>query len=393
MRRMPRFPYYSARVNRVTGSVYEKFRARMLAQGDRLVGLHIGDAWPPPTYPLPFDASFTRAHAGFHRYCDTFGVAALREALVEKLRDDNHVEATRSNVLVTAGATNALSAVVQSLVDEGDDVVLLAPFWPFFRGMVKMAGGNPVEVPLYTSLYPAPDSDIAALLERALTPRTVAVYLNSPNNPSGKVLTRAQIQTVVDFARRHDLWLISDEAYDGMTYDGRAHVSPASLPGAADRTIAVYTFSKVYMFAGLRLGYAVGGEDVIRTVNKAMVHQLYSPSTAAQHMMVEPVRTRAAWSRAFVDVCARTRDEVASALRVEAPLPDGAYYFFFPAAPYLRGRAFDAVIEELLDAGVSVAPGGDFGRDYPDWIRICFAGEPPERVREGVARLNRVLAG
>jgi aspartate/methionine/tyrosine aminotransferase len=390
---MPRFPAFSTRTTRISGSVYEKFRARMIAQGDRLIGLHIGDAFPPPPYPLPIAAAFADSHPGFHRYCDTFGVAALRDALVEKLRNDNHLDVTRNNVLVTAGATNALSAIVQSLVDDGDDVLLLSPFWPFFRGMVKMAGGNAVEVPLYTALYGAPQMDVRSLLERALTPRTVAVYLNTPNNPSGKVLTRGQIETVAAFAREHALWLISDEAYDGMTFDGREHVSPASLPGAAERTIAVYTFSKVYMFAGLRLGYAVADEEVIRTVNKAMVHQLYSPSTLAQQMMVDAVRTRAAWSRAFVDDCARIRDEVAAALRVDAPLPDGAYYFFFPAGAYLRGRSYDGVIEALLDAGVSVAPGGDFGADFGEWIRVCFAGESPQRVLEGVQRLNRVLAG
>ena len=390
---MPRFPSFSARTSRISGSVYEKFRARMTVQGGSLIGLHIGDAFPPPPYPIPIDETFARTHAGFHRYCDTFGVAALRDALVEKLRDDNHLEVTRDNVLVTAGATNALSAIVQSLVDDGDDVLLLSPFWPFFRGMVRMAGGNAVEVPLYAKLYDTPQTDVRALLEDALTERTVAVYLNTPNNPSGKVLTRAQVETIADFARRHNLWLISDEAYDGMTFDGREHVSPASLPGAAERTIAVYTFSKVYMFAGLRLGYAVGGADVIRTVNKAMVHQLYSPSTVAQQMMVEAVRSRAAWSRDFVDACARIRDTVAAALRVDAALPDGAYYFFFPVDAYLRGRSYERVIEELLDAGVSVAPGADFGVDFAEWIRICFAGESPQRVLEGVERLNRVLAG
>jgi aspartate/methionine/tyrosine aminotransferase len=363
----------------------------MLAQGDALVGLLIGDAFPVPPYPLPIQAAFAQSHAGFHRYCDTFGVAALREALAEKLRADNQLDVTRDNVLVTAGATNALSAIVQSLVDDGDDVLLLSPFWPFFRGMVRMAGGNPVEVPVYSRLYAEPGLDLAELLERSYTPRTVAVYLNSPNNPSGKVLTRAQVETVAAFARRHHLWLISDEAYDGMTFDAHEHVSPASVADAADRTIAVYTFSKVYMFAGLRLGYAVAGADVIKTINKAMVHQLYSPSTLAQQMMVQAVETRAAWSHAFVNACSEMRDRVADVLQVDAPRPDGAYYYFFPIDAYLAGRTYDATVEQLLDAGVSVAPGGDFGADYATYIRVCFAGEAPERVLAGIGRINQVL--
>ncbi len=388
---MPRFPRFSARNERITGSVYETFRARMAAQGERLVGLHIGDSYASPPYPLPIDARFRDDNPGFNRYCDTFGVAGLRDALADKLRAENDLDVERANVLVTAGATNALGVSVQTLVDDGDEVMLLAPFWPFFRGMVRMAGGNAVEVPFYTRLYESPDEDVTDLMERALTPRTVAVYLNSPNNPSGKVLTRAQLEAIAAFATRHDLWLVSDEAYDGMTFDGRAHVSPASLPGMRERTISIFTFSKVYMFAGLRLGYAVGSEPVIRALNKTMVHQLYSPSTLAQQMMVEPVRTRDAWAHGFVEEYQETRDRVAAALRVDAPLPEGAYYFFFPVDRYLAGRSFEAVVEQCLDAGVSVAPGADFGADFAHYLRICFAGEPPERVLTGIERLNAVL--
>ncbi len=388
---MPRFPRFAERSERITGSVYEKFRARMAAAGDDLVGLHIGDAYAPPPYPLPLEAAFLRANAGFHRYCDTFGVTELRDALVAKVNEDNAIPASLDNVLVTAGATNALSATVAALIDEGDDVMMLSPYWPFFRGMVRAAGGTVIEVPFYTRLYS--DPDVSAMLDAHLTPKTVALYLNSPNNPSGKVLSRAQLEAIGRFVRLHDLWLISDEAYDGMTFDGRSHISPATLIGTFERTVSVFTFSKVFMFAGLRLGYAVAEASVVRAINKTMVHQLYSPSTIAQQMMIEPVRSRGKWSKRFVKECESIRDRVAQALRVDAPNPEGAYYFFFPITGYLRGREYSEVIEELLDAGVSVAPGEDFGADFASWVRICFAGEAPERVLLGVERLNRVLAG
>jgi aspartate/methionine/tyrosine aminotransferase len=388
---MPRHPHLAQRSARITGSVYEKFRPLMAAQGDNLVALHIGDSYAPPPYALPIDDAFLRAHPGSNRYCDTFGIPALRDVLATRLRDVNQIPLAREHVLVTNGATNALSATVQTLVDPGDDVMILAPHWPFFRGMVRAAGGGVIDVPFYTDVGDDA-SRIENLLERRLTPSTVAIYLNSPNNPSGKVLTREQLTAVAGFARAHDLWLISDEAYDGMTYDGRAHISPASFLDTLERSVSVFTFSKVYMFAGLRLGYAVAGADVIKAINKAMVHQLYSPSTLAQEMMVEPVRTHDAWASQFVREYQATRDRVAAALRFDAPLPDGAYYFFFPIDKYLRGRSVTDVVNECLKAGVSVAPGEDFGAAYQNWLRICFAGEAPDRVMTGVERVNRVLA-
>lgn len=389
---MPRYPEFAERTRLISGSVFEKFREKMEAQGDRLVKLHIGDSYAPPPYGLPVVDDFLRSNHGFNRYCDTFGIAPLREALTAKLREDNGVvQVTPDTVLVTAGATNALSASVQSIVDPGDEVIVLSPYWPFFRGMVRMAGGEVVEVPFYTRLYDDPVANAASLIEPHLTGRTVAVYLNSPNNPSGKVLSRRHLEEVAELVRAHDLWLFSDEAYDGMTFDGNERVSPASFPGMFERTLSIFTFSKVFMFSGLRLGYVATDEAAIRTVNKTMVHQLYSPSTIAQQMMVEPVKTRATWRRAFVSHTEDLRDMFLERLRITPPVPDGAYYFFFSLLPYLGTRTTSEVVDACMDAGVSVAPGGDFGAGFEDYIRICFAGEPPHRLEKAIDRLNGVF--
>ena len=390
---MPKFPDFAGRTTQITGSVFEKFRSRMQSQGSHLVGLHIGDSYAAPPYDLPLDRAFMESHPGFNRYTDTFGVMALREALVEKLRMENDLEVDPGRVMMTAGACNALSITAQGLVDPGDDVLLLSPYWPFFRGMVQLAGGNTIETPFYTRLYDEPDLNIRRHLEQSLTARTIAIYVNTPNNPSGKVLSVPQLEQIVQFAVDNNLWIISDEAYDGMTFDGHRHVSIGALPGVFDRTLSVFTFSKVYMFSGLRLGYIAAEETVLRTLNKIMVHQLYSPSTVGQHMMVEPVKTRAQWSNNFVKHVAEIRDMFLDNLEISPRVPEGTYYFFFPITDHLRGRSYWDVIDECLDNGVAVAPGQDFGADYADWVRICFTGEPPDRVELAAARLNKIFPG
>ena len=390
---MPRFPHFAKRTDTISGSVFEKFRAKMQAQGDNLVGLHIGDSYAAPPYEMPLDAAFTKAHPGFNRYCDTFGILALREVLAQKLQAENRMDAGPPNVMMTCGACNALNISMQALVDPGDEVILLSPYWPFFRGMVRLAGGTVVEAPLYTRLYGEPDTDIASYLDNFLTPRTVAIYSNTPNNPSGKVLAQKQLEQIAGVVKRHDLWLISDEAYDGMTYDGNVHISIGSFPGMFERTLSVFTFSKVYMFSGLRLGYVVGSESALKNLNKVAVHQLYSPATVSQHMMVEPVKTRAQWSPEYVKHFWELRDRFIERLKISPQVPEGTYYLFFSIEEHLNGRDYWEVIDACLDAGVAVAPGEDFGKDYADWIRVCFTGEAPDRLEIAAGRLNEIFPG
>ena len=388
---MPKFPDFAERVDMITGSVFEKFLPKMRQQGENLVRLHIGDTYLPPTYELPLRADFTEAHPLYNRYCNTFGVYELRKTLADKVREDNRLPVTWENIMMTCGATNALSVSMMGLVNPGEEVLILTPAWPFFFGMVRIAGGVGVEVPVYIRLYEQPDMNVADYLSQFITSRTVALYVNTPNNPSGKVLQREHLEQIVQVARQHRLWIISDEAYDGMTYDQREHISIAAIGDAYEQTISIFTFSKVYMFAGLRLGYVAADEKVLANINKMIVHQLYSPSTLAQYMMIEPVKTRHQWGGEFIRHCHELRDLFTKNLKLKHFTPEGAYYLFFSIKDYLRGRDYWQAIDDCLDSGVSVAPGKDFGKDFHDYIRICFAGEPPERLAIAVERLNRIF--
>lgn len=388
---MPKFPNFAKRVDEITGSVFEKYAPKMAAQGDKLVKLHIGDTYLPPKYPLPIDSSVYENYRYFNQYCNTFGIAPLREALTKKLQKDNYLPVNKETVLITNGATNALSISMMALIEPGDEVLILTPAWPFFFGMVKIAGGQIIEAPFYTKLYDDSELDISGYLEKFISTKTAAIYLNIPNNPSGKTLNREQLEHIAVTAEKYDLWVISDEAYDGLAFDNRQHISIASFPQMYDRTLSIFTFSKSFMFAGLRLGFVAASDQTAKNLNKMMVHQLYSPSTLAQQMMVEPVKTREQWLPEVRNHYQDLRDLFVEKLKIDFPKPEATYFIFFPADKYFNGRDYWQLIEACLDSGVSVAPGDSFGKDFQNYIRLCFTGESPERLEEGINRLNKVF--
>ncbi len=389
---MPRFPDMAQRVQRVPASVFERFRKKMKEKGSYLIHLHIGDTYLHPRYNLPISDEFMKKRPYFNRYCNTFGVERFRRVLKEKLTEDNGFAVSEENILATNGATNALSASVLSIMNPAEEILVLTPCWPFFPGMVEMADATVVEIPFYTELYQQPDMVIADYLQNFLSPATVAIYLNTPNNPSGKVLNHSQLRQLAEFAKKNKLWIISDEAYDGLVFDQHEHLCIGTFPGLFEQTISIFTFSKSFMFAGLRLGYLVAEESVIQSINKTMVHQLYSPSTLSQYMMVQPVRDRHQWIPELCREYQGLRDMFIEKLKFNVHPPEGTYFLFFSIGDLLQGRNYWEVIDSFLEEGVSVAPGEDFGSGFENYIRICFTGESPERLKTAIDRINHVLA-
>jgi len=386
---VPRAPHTAARLESIGGSVFERHLPRIRAAATRPVKLHIGDASDPPNHGLPIEENFREINPHWYQYPHTSGVRRLRFALAEYHQREHGLDTDVEQVLVTAGATNALSATVQSLIDPGDEVVVPTPSWPFFRGMVSMAGGIVREVPLYT--LDSPHEALQAI-EDAIGPKTSAIYLNTPNNPSGRVLDVATRRELLELAERRDLWVISDEAYDGMAFDERTTKPLALYAARPENVISTYTFSKVHRFAGLRLGWVRASADVVRAIDRALVHTVYSASSLAQEMMIEPVRTRRQWApvvRADLQV---RRDGFVAALDLPIRPCEGTYFVFLDAAEYCGpSRNPEQLLVECMDEGVLVAPGADFGADFGTWIRACFAAEPRPTAEEAARRLRRVL--
>ena len=193
-------------------AVYSPFEARARERSDPVFALHVGDTWRPPFEGARAEDLKVDEIAGLHNYTDTQGLPPLVDALCEKLRARNGLACERDQLLVGAGATGVLACAVGSVVDPGDEVLILAPFWPLIRGIVQAFRGVPVEVPFYDRIFDLEEA-LAALEER-ISERTVALYVSTPSNPTGRVLPGDWLEAFAEFARRRDLWLLSDEVYE-----------------------------------------------------------------------------------------------------------------------------------------------------------------------------------
>lgn len=321
-------------------------------------------------------------YPGMHRYCDTRGIPELVDALVEKVRSRNGLAAERESVLVTGGATGGLAALVGALVDPGEEVLILAPFWPLIRGIVQSFRGVPVEVPFYDRVD-SPEAAVEAVRER-LSDRTVALYVCTPSNPTGVVIPEDWLAALADFARASDLWLLSDEVYEDYVYRGR-HVGLG--PMAPERTLSVYSFSKAYGMSGNRVGYVAGPEAVIAEARKLGTHSFYHAPTSGQIAGVRALRDGAPWIESARRLYQEAGDHAASVLNL--PPPGGSTFLFLDVGRVLDERGLHGLLEDCFEDGVLVAPGASSGEAYSEWIRLCYTAAPPEEVREAVERLAK----
>jgi aspartate/methionine/tyrosine aminotransferase len=389
----------SESAQRIPPGVFAQLQRRIdahAARGGELVPLHIGDTCLAP----PEGSRFARALEGasdeaLYRYGATAGLAALRDAVARRAREAwglADVDGAK-HVHLGNGATHALFCAARAVLDPGDDVLVAAPYWPLSVGIFHACSARPVEVPFTSRLYDDPSLDAGSLFEAALTPRTKALYLISPNNPDGKVLTPAQLASVARVAVEHDLWVISDEVYADTVFDG-AHVSIASLPGMRERTIVVQSFSKSHALAGARVGAVIAPEPVIAAARRVGVHSAFNVSVAMQRAALAALADDGAWLREARATYRAARDATVRALEgapVRFAVAEGATYLFVDLAPVLGDRPASVALEAAIDRGVLLAPGEAFGRAYAKWARLCFTSAPLPRVLAGIARLREAL--
>ncbi|RQG87094.1 pyridoxal phosphate-dependent aminotransferase [Natrarchaeobius halalkaliphilus] len=372
---------FTDRVTRVEPSATLAISAlatELEADGADVVDLSVGE----PDFPTPrniVDAGQEAMDAGHTGYTTSAGILALREAISEKLADDGLDRGT-DEIIVTPGAKQALYEIVSSLVQDGDEVVLLDPAWVSYEAMVKMAGGSLSRVDLSPhdfQLEPARDE-----LEEAVSADTELLIVNSPSNPTGAVYSDAALEGVRDLAVEHDVTVISDEIYKEITY-GVEPTSLGTLDGMADRTVTVNGFSKAYSMTGWRLGYFAGPSELIDQAGKLHSHSVSSAVNFVQHAGIEALENTDEAVAEMVEAFEGRRDLVVDLLAdhgVDVAVPDGAFYMMLPV-----GDDDQAWCEGAIeDAHVATVPGSAFGT--PGYARISYAASE-ERLEEGIERL------
>ncbi len=364
----------------MTGAVFSPIARQLDALSDTLVPLHVGDTWLEPFAGARMQDLRESDHPGLHRYSETQGLPAMLDAIVEKVRARNRIACERPSVLVTAGATGALGAALGMLAAPGEEVLILAPYWPLIRGIVQAFRARPVEVPFYDRVDSA-EAAVEAVRER-LSERTVALYVSTPSNPTGRVLPRAWLEELAEFARREDLWLLSDEVYEDYVYRGE-HFSIAAA--APERTLTVFSFSKAYGMAGNRTGYLVGPPEAVAAAQKISTHTFYAAPTAGQVAGLRALREGAAWVARARECYREVGHESAQMLGVDPP--EGGTFLFLDVRQQLDERGVWGFLADCLADGVALTPGPSCGSEYTSWVRLCYTAAPPDAVRSAVARL------
>jgi aspartate aminotransferase len=352
-----------------------------------IAGLHRGRTWFAPLV-RPRDWRSDEFGVPPEGRTPATGVPALRTRLADHLWVKGHTDTTVDRIVVTGGATHGVALVFAAVLEPGDEVVVLSPQWLFAAGLVRAARGVPREVPVFLELDRDPAFDLVEALERVIGPRTRAVYFNNLNNPTGVRLDRDALAELVDVAHRHDLWLVSDNAYDNYDFTEAGYADAATLPGAAERTFSLYSFSKTHSMPGYRVGYLVCPPGLGDRMAKWALYSIDGVSSVAQFAAFEALATPLSALDERRALAREARDAAESTLKVPHTTVEGGLFTFLDVSGYAAGA--EAFLRRCVEAGVSLAPGAAFGGHCADHCRLCFTAVPIAELTDAIDRVNTV---
>ena len=357
---------------------------KLRQEGKDIISFSLGE----PDFDTPkhiCDAASEAMYAGETHYTPSAGIPELREAIAEKLRKENSLDVTASNVLVTPGAKQAIFEIMMSVLDDDDEAILFDPAWVSYDPAIKFAGANTVWVPTDPL-----DGFNPIDIEEHVSEKTKLIVINTPGNPTGAVYDRSVLKNIADVAIDNDILVLSDEIYEKIIYD-KEHLSIGSFEGMHDRTITVNGFSKAYAMTGWRLGYVAASPDIFNGMIKIQSHSVSSATSFVQYGGVAALKGPQDPVTEMVEKFRSRRDVLVdglNALGIKCQKPGGAFYAFADVSEYGNG---DDIAEKLLmEAHVAVTSGSAFGESGNDFVRISYATSL-ERIEEGLARIESVL--
>ena len=392
------------RVGRISPSPTLRITAEakaMAARGVDVIDFASGE--PDLDTPLPVkNAGIAAIRSGFTKYTAVGGTDELKQAVLDKLRRDQGLGYDKSQLLISSGAKHSLYNLAQAFIEAGDEVIIPAPYWVSYPDQVLLNDGTPVLVPTEeaTGFHLT-----GTLLERHVTPRTKAVIVNSPGNPTGAAYDRRTLEGIAEVALRHGLLIISDEIYEKLLYDGLTHVSIASLgPEVQARTVVVNGVSKAYSMTGWRIGYAAGPKDLIAAMTTVQSQSTSNPTSISQKAAVAAMNEGAAFIKEMVAEFDQRRRYMVERLNkipgVRCAMPQGAFYAFPHVGRLIGRRAPDGPLASatalagylLKEARTALVPGEAFGA--PEHLRFSYATGMPnivtglDRIDEAIRRLS-----
>jgi aminotransferase len=362
---------------RLQGLVQSDIR-RMTRECERIGGINLGQGICDLPTPTPVaEAAIAAIRARKSTYSFAEGIAELRNAIAPKLARENGLRADpKSEIVVTVGATGAYAAAIHALLDPGDGILLLEPYYGYHLNAAILAGLEPQYLALEAPRFALDE----ARLRAAIRPNTRAIVVCTPSNPSGKMFTRAEIEILDRVTRERELLVITDEIYESIRYDGREHVSPASVGSLWERTVTILGLSKTFSITGWRLGYAVAPEPFARAITLA--HDLFyvCAPTPLQHGVAAGFSMPQSYYDDLIAGYTKKRELTCAALAaagLEPIVPEGSYYVLADVTQLGFTRARDAAMALLEESKVATVPGTAFfsGADGERFVRVCFAKE------------------
>jgi aspartate aminotransferase len=367
--------------------------ARLQAEGADIIHLEVGR--PSADTPLHIkEAAKTALDNGVVHYGELNGLGALREALAARYRDHYGLGVDADEILITNGVTQASFATFMAALDEGDEVIVLEPFYPQHNSKIAFAGGRVVTVPM--TLEGGRFTPDPARIEAAITPRTRMLVLINPSNPCGTMFTEEELKGIAAVVEKHDLLVLSDEVYEFIAFDGHRHRCFAALPGMRERTITVSAFTKAYAMDGWRMGYAVAPRALIADLQRVTMNETTHPCVFAQEGALAAVTGPQDCLRELVEEDRERRDVVVQRFNAipgcECATPEGTIYAF-PSIRGLGASSSEVAMHLLQSAHVAVESGAFYGASGEGHLRVCFGSEPMDRIEEAMSRIENALTG